>query len=99
MATTNTPRSAALRYASVRLHLSGLRSVVVDRSRIQPAWALVSGSYGSPSPGGIWAIWLQQHAGRWLVRFASVDGRHQPKGTQVPCDIWPAFSEPACRHG
>ncbi len=90
--------TAAERYVSVRYRLAGLEDTFTLRSRRDPRWVLAEGAYARPRSGGLWAAWLRRAGGRWRVVYAGANrgGLEPPAGLRVPCDIRPAFSEPAC---
>lgn len=99
--TKNAPPKAILTatsYVTGRFGLSGVARVKSRRSRRMPDWVLVTGAYGRPGEGKVWAAWVQFYDERWLVKYAGTDGNanRPPKGTGVPCDIRPAFGKPAC---
>jgi hypothetical protein len=68
-----------------------IRVAVTLRSQLRPAWSLVTGSHG---PRGLWAAWVRRSADTY--RVATFSTRAFDPGTAPPCDIRPAFSEPAC---
>lgn len=88
----------ASKYVTGRHGVSGLNGVTSRESRRRPGWALVTGRYRRPSPGGRWAVWLLFYDQRWLVEYGGLDEQaaRPPKGSGVPCDIRPAFARPAC---
>ena len=98
-ATAPGPGSVAITYASQKLHLRGVQSLIVLRSKIDRRWTLVDGFYQKPGKVGLWALWLNQRSGRWVVVFGGADKTATAPASKVPCDIWPAFSEPACQPG
>lgn len=62
------------------------------RSGVDRSWSLVTGSYGKR---GLWAAWVRRTAaGRHRVEIFRT--RTFDPGRRPPCDIRPAFSEPAC---
>jgi hypothetical protein len=89
------PRTVALAHVAKRLHLRGVNSVVVLRSRINKRWTLVDGYYRKPRLGS-WALWLRLSSGRWRVVYGGADRKGTAPAGKVPCDIWPAFTDPAC---
>jgi hypothetical protein len=93
------PRTVALAHVSKRLHLTGVSGVVTLRSRVDRRWTLVDGYYRKPGKGGLWALWLKQRSGRWVVVYGGTNDRADAPAGKVPCDIWPAFSEPSCTAG
>ncbi len=62
------------------------------RSQRNRSWSLVTGSYGRR---GLWAAWTRRtsNASYRVVVFRT---RDFDPGSRPPCDIRPAFSEPAC---
>jgi hypothetical protein len=68
-----------------------IRAAVTLRSQRRPAWSLVTGSHGAR---GLWAAWVRRSAGAYGVETFRT--RDFDPGTTPPCDIRPAFSEPAC---
>jgi hypothetical protein len=65
------------------------------RSGRDRRWSLVTGSYGRR---GLWAGWVRRTAaGKQRVVFFRT--RDFDPGTRPPCDIRPAFTEPACPQG
>jgi hypothetical protein len=88
----------ATRYVSGRYGLVGIKGISSRRSKRKPDWGLVTGFYRRPGDGGRWAVWLQLVDGYWIVKHAGLDEKAAapPKSLRVPCDIRPAFSEPAC---
>ncbi len=89
------PRAVALAHVAKRLHLRGVNSVVVLRSRVNKRWTLVDGYYTKPHRGD-WALWLKLRSGRWIVAYGGADRKGTAPAGKVPCDIWPAFTDPAC---
>ena len=88
------PAAIAVALARARRHyaLDGtIRVEVTLRSQLRPAWALVTGSHGAR---GLWAAWVRRSAGAYRVETFRT--RDFDPGTAPPCDIRPAFSEPAC---
>jgi hypothetical protein len=59
---------------------------------------LVSGRHSRPLPGGRFAVWLVFYDQRWIIKHAGLDAKATtpPRSLGVPCDIRPAFAEPAC---
>lgn len=93
--------SVAKAHVVAKYGLGGLKSVVSLRSVRDSRWALVDGFYGKPrraSGSGLWAVWLKQSSGRWVVRYSGLDGKaiRPPVRLKVPCDLQPAFSQPYC---
>jgi hypothetical protein len=90
--------TTATRYVTGRYGLTSISGVGSMRSRCRNAWALVSGFYRKLGTGGTWAGWLRLEDGYWIVKYAGLDaqGLVPPASLRVPCDIRPAFSEPAC---
>lgn len=88
----------ATRYVTGRFGLNGVANVRSRASRRKPAWALVTGSYRRPPPGGRFAVWVLLYDGQWLVKHAGLDGdaASPPASLRVPCDLRPAFGKPAC---
>jgi hypothetical protein len=68
-----------------------IRVHVTLRSQLRPAWSLVTGSHGAR---GLWAAWVRRSAGAYRVETFRT--RDFDPGTAPPCDIRPAFTEPAC---
>lgn len=62
------------------------------RSDENRSWSLVTGSYGRR---GLWAAWARRTA-RGSYRVVVFRTRDFDPGSRPPCDIRPAFSEPAC---
>jgi hypothetical protein len=89
------PRTVAIAYVKNRLHLRGVNSVVVLRSHRNKRWALVDGYYKKPHFGS-WALWLKKRPARWVVVYGGADKKATAPAGKVPCDIWPAFTDPAC---
>jgi hypothetical protein len=88
------PGAIAAALARARRHYTVDRTIRVHvtlRSQLRAAWSLVTGSHGAR---GLWAAWVTRSAGAYRVaRFRT---RDFDPGTAPPCDIRPAFSEPAC---
>jgi hypothetical protein len=62
------------------------------RSQVGRSWSLVTGGYGRRR---IWAAWVRRRpSGRYTVEIFRT--RNFDPGSRPPCDIRPAFSEPAC---
>jgi hypothetical protein len=88
----------ATRYVTGRYGLSFLSRVASRRSKRNPDWVLVTGFYRKGARRGTWAVWERFVDGYWIVKHAGLDedGIDPPRTVRVPCDIRPAFSEPAC---
>ena len=62
------------------------------RSQRDRRWSLVTGEYRTQK---IWAAWVRRSStGRYVVRIFRT--RNFDPGAPAPCDIRPAYSEPAC---
>ena len=61
------------------------------RSALDRSWSLVTGRRGRR---GLWAAWVRRIAG--VQRVEIFRARDFRPGRRPPCDIRPAFSEPAC---
>jgi hypothetical protein len=88
------PGAIAAALARARRHYAVDGTIRVDvtlRSQLRPAWSLVTGSHGAR---GLWAAWVRRSARAYRVETFRT--RHFDPGTAPPCDIRPAFSEPAC---
>jgi hypothetical protein len=88
------PGAIAAALARARRHYavdSTIRVTVTLRSQLRPAWSLVTGAHGAR---GLWAAWVRRSAGAYRVETFRT--RDFDPGTAPPCDIRPAFSEPAC---
>ena len=88
------PGAIAAALARARRHYAVDRTIRVEvtlRSQLRPAWSLVTGSHGAR---GLWAAWIRRSAGAYDVETFRT--RDFDPGTAPPCDIRPAFSEPAC---
>lgn len=88
----------AVRAAQAHFHTTDVHATFSLRSRINPQWALVDG-HATPRPR-LWAAWLHADArGHWQLRYFDTTAPFQPQSTahgRVPCDLYPAFSEPRC---
>jgi hypothetical protein len=88
------PEAIAAALVRARRHYAVDRTTRVHvtlRSQLRPAWSLVTGSHGAR---GLWAAWVRRSAGAYGVE--AFRARDFDPGTAPPCDIRPAFSEPAC---
>ena len=88
------PAAIAAALAGARRHYAAdgtTRVEVTLRSQLRPAWSLVTGAHGKR---GLWAAWVRRSAG--AHRVETFRTRDFDPGTAPPCDIRPAFSEPAC---
>jgi hypothetical protein len=88
------PGAIAAALARARRHYAIDRTIRVDvtlRSQLRPTWSLVTGSHGAR---GLWAAWVRRAADDYRVE--TFRSRDFDPGTPPPCDIRPAFSEPAC---
>ena len=69
-----------------------LKVAVTLRSSIDRRWSLVTGVYGQH---GLWAGWVRHSpSGHYVVEIFRT--HNLDPGTRPPCDIRPAYSEPAC---
>ena len=94
--------SAAVKIATAtaraRFHTTRIVSVFSLRSRRDSRWALVDGF--ATARDRPWAAWLHRDTNRWTLRYFDTRAPFQPgsnKHGRVPCDLYPAFSEPSCR--
>lgn len=88
------PGAIAAALARARRHYAADRTIrvrVTLRSQLRPAWSLVTGSHGARS---LWAAWSRRS--RAAYRVETFRTRDFDPGSAPPCDIRPAFSEPAC---
>ncbi|HZE04668.1 MAG TPA: hypothetical protein VE127_05550 [Solirubrobacteraceae bacterium] len=88
----------AVRVAQAHFRTTNVHATFSLRSRINPRWALVDGH--ATSRARLWAAWVHADArGRWQLRYFDTTAPFQPQSTthgRVPCDLYPAFSEPRC---
>lgn len=67
-------------------------------SRRDPRWILIDGR--ATKKDRLWAAWLHDDGrGRWSIRYFDTTAPFQPQSSthgRVPCDLYPAFSEPLC---
>ena len=91
----------AVTAAQARFHTTHIHADFSLHSRRDPRWALVDGT--ATARNRLWAAWLHNDgANRWTLRYFDTTAPFQPGSTahgRVPCDLYPAFSEPACPSG
>jgi hypothetical protein len=91
----------AVTAAQTRFHTVHVHAAFSLLSRRDPRWALVDGT--ATTRNRLWAAWLHNDgASRWNLRYVDTTAPFQPASTangRVPCDLYPAFSEPACPSG
>ncbi|MGZ4287128.1 MAG: hypothetical protein ACXVH3_31120 [Solirubrobacteraceae bacterium] len=91
----------AVTAAQARFHTMHIHADSGLLSRRDPRWALVDGA--ATARNRLWAAWLHNDgASRWTLRYFDTTAPFQPASTahgRVPCDLYPAFSEPACPSG
>lgn len=87
--------------ARAHFHTTHLHVTTSLLSRRDPRWALVDGF--ATARNRLWAAWLHGDArGHWELRYFDTTAPLQPQSTKhgrVPCDLYPAFSEPLCHPG
>lgn len=93
--------SVAIKAAQARFHTTHAHADFSLLSRRDHRWALVDGF--ATARNRLWAAWLHNDgASRWTLRYFDTAAPFQPGSTahgRVPCDLYPAFSEPACLSG
>lgn len=91
----------AVTAAQTRFHTTRIKADFSLLSRRDRRWALVTGL--ATARHRLWAAWLHNDgASRWTLRYFDAKAPFQPASTahgRVPCDLYPAFSEPACPGG
>ena len=91
----------AVTAAQARFHTTHIHADFSLLSRRDRRWALVDGF--ATARNRLWAAWLHNDgASRWTLRYFDTTAPFEPGSTahgRVPCDLYPAFSEPACPSG
>ena len=91
----------AVNAAQARFHTIRIHAEFSLLGRRDPRWALIDGT--ATVRNRLWAAWLHNDgANRWTLRYFDTTAPFQPGSTahgSVPCDLYPAFSEPACWSG
>jgi len=91
----------AVTAAQTRFHTTHIHADFTLLSRRDRRWALVDGF--ATARNRLWAAWLHNdRANRWTLRYFDTSAPFEPGSTshgRVPCDLYPAFSEPACPSG
>lgn len=91
----------AVTAARARFHTTHIHADFSLVSRRDRRWAAVAGF--ATARHRLWAAWLHKDgASRWTLRYFDTTAPFQPGSTahgRVPCDLYPAFSEPACPSG
>ena len=91
----------AVTAAQTRFHTTHIHADFTLLSRRDRRWALVDGF--ASARNRLWAAWLHNdRANRWTLRYFDTSAPFEPGSTshgRVPCDLYPAFSEPACPSG
>lgn len=91
----------AVTAARARFHTTPVHADFSLVSRRDRRWAAVAGF--ATARHRLWAAWLHKDgASRWTLRYFDTTAPFQPGSTahgRVPCDLYPAFSEPACPSG
>ncbi len=91
----------AVTAAQARFHTTHIHADFSLISRRNTRWAAVAGF--ATARNRLWAAWLHNDgANRWTLRYFDTTAPFEPGSTahgRVPCDLYPAFSEPACPAG
>lgn len=100
-AATTAPSKAiqlAVSSARTQFHTGHVHATFSLLSRRDRSWALVDGT--ATARHRLWAAWLRRGGnGTWQLRYFDTTAPFQPQSTRhgrVPCDLYPAFSEPLC---
>jgi len=91
----------AVSAAQAHFHTTHIHADFSLLSRRDRRWALVDGF--ATARNRLWAAWLHNDgASRWTLRYFDTRAPFEPGSTahgRVPCDLYPAFSEPVCPVG
>ncbi len=88
----------AVREAKNRFHTGHVHVTFTLRSHRDHYWVLIDGT--ATNKHRLWAAWLRTDGhSHWKVRYFDTTAPFQPQSTKhgrVPCDLFPAYSEPFC---
>ena len=88
----------AVAAAQARFHTTHIHVDLNLLSRRDRRWALVDGF--ATARNRLWAAWLHNDGtSRWTLPYFDTTAPFEPGSTahgRVPCDLYPAFSEPGC---